>query len=137
MTSTLIAKLLLYLGPLGYAQTEKAPQMSVQEAKQFAMAAISPKEKRMHGFQLLPDNSAYKGLYVFNAIWDGPPDYSVEIGYYAVDSVTGTVWNAVAECHELSSPKLRQLQQTRRVRFGYSKAQFQKLQANGPQCPTD
>ena len=127
----------LFSGSLGYAQTPKASKMSVQEAKQFALAAISPGTKRMHGFQLIPDNSAYKGLYVYNAIWDGVPDGSVEVGFYAVDFITGTVWNTVAECHQLSSLKLRGLQQTRRVRFGYSKAQFQKLQANGPQCPTD
>ena len=137
MKSILIAILLLSPDALSYAQTKHAAQMSVQEAKQFAIAAISPETKRMRGFQLIPDNSAYKGLYVFNAIWEGLPGGSMEIGFYAVDPITGTVWNAVTECDQLSSPELSRLQLKRREQSGYSKIQFGKLQAKGPQCPTN
>ena len=137
MKSILIAILLLSPDALSYAQTKHPSQMSVEEAKQFAMAAIRPEAKRMSGFQLIPENSAYKGLYVFNAIWEGLPGESVEIGFYAVDPITGTVWNAVMECDRLSSPELSRLQLKRREQSGYSKIQFQKLQANGPQCQTN
>ncbi len=137
MKSILIAILLLCPDALSRAQKQAPTQMSPQEAKQFAMAAISPRAKRMRGFDLIPDNSAYKGLYVFNAIWDSAPDESVEIGFYAVDPITGTVWNAVMECHQLTTPELSRLQLKRREQSGYSKMQFKKMQANGPQCPTN
>jgi hypothetical protein len=62
MKSILIAILLLSPDALSYAQTKHPSQMSVEEAKQFALAAIRPETKRMRGFQLIPENSAYKEL---------------------------------------------------------------------------
>ena len=137
MKSILIATLLMCPNVLSHAQTQRIVPMSVQDAKQFAMAAISPKAKSSPGFELIPDNSANKGLYVFNAIWQGIPGGSVEIGFYAVDPITGTVWDAVMECKQISTPNLRRLQIKRRMESGYSKIQFQKLQAIGPQCTTN
>ncbi|MBB5057773.1 hypothetical protein HDF16_002479 [Granulicella aggregans] len=132
MKSILIA--LLLSGTVAVTHAQRPTKMSAEEASRFAMAAISSKAKQMPGFQLLADKSADKGLYVFNAIWEGLPGGSVEIGFYAVDPITGTVWDAVMECDELSTPKLRALQRTRRKQSGYSKAQLHKLQVTGPQC---
>jgi hypothetical protein len=111
--------------------------MSVTEAKQFALAAIPLKSKQLPSFQLESDNSAYEGLYVFNAIWAGLPGGSVEIGFYAVDPITGTVWDAVVECDKLSTPSLRELQTKWIKHSGLTKAQLLKFQAPGPQCPTE
>jgi hypothetical protein len=111
--------------------------MSANQAKQFALTAIPRKLKQLPGFQLDLDNSAYEGLYVFNAIWEGLPSGSVEAGFYAVDPVTGSVWNAVMECDELTTPSLKELQARWRKHSGFSKAQLLKFQAHGPQCPTN
>jgi hypothetical protein len=110
--------------------------MSVTEAKQFALAAIPLKSKQLPGFQLELDNNECKSLCEFNAIWEGLPGGSVEVGFYFVDPITGTVWNAVMECDKLSTPNLRELQKKWIKHSGLTKAQLLKLQAPGPQCPT-
>lgn len=132
MKSGLITLLLVTTCTVTYAQ--QPTKMPVEEASKFTMAAISSKMKRMRGFELLLDKNTDKGLYVFNAIWEGLPGGSVNIGFYAVDPITGTVWNAVMECDRLSNPKLRSLQRKRREQIGYSKTQFRTLEAIGPQC---
>ncbi|MGD0798232.1 MAG: hypothetical protein ABR910_10955 [Acidobacteriaceae bacterium] len=115
---------------------QSPPQLSVTEARQFALAALSAKQKRMPGFGLDIDPSANEPLYVFNATWQGLPDGSVEIGFYAVDPVTGTVWNAVMECEQVTTPKLRELQANWIKYSGFTKSKLLKFRAPGPQCPT-
>jgi hypothetical protein len=121
---------------LSQAQTPSPVRMSVAEAKQFALAAIPLKSKQLPGFELDLDNSADEGLYVFNAMWEGLPGGSVNVGFYAVDPITGTVWDAVMECDQLSTPSLRELQTKWIKNSGLTKAQLLKFQAPGPQCPT-
>jgi hypothetical protein len=110
--------------------------MSATEAKQFALAAIPHKSKQLSGFQLELDNSAYEDLYVFNAIWAGLPGGSVEVGFYSVDPITGTVWDTVMECEQLSTPRLRELQKRWIKHSGLTKTQLLKFQTPGPQCPS-
>jgi hypothetical protein len=110
--------------------------MSVTEAKQFALAAIPLKSKQLPGFQLELDNNVCESLCEFNAIWEGLPGGSVEVGFYSVDPITGTVWNAVMECDKLSTARLRELQKKWIKHSGLSKTQLLKFQAPGPQCST-
>jgi hypothetical protein len=128
--------LLLFGHGLIQAETKSPARMSVSEAKQFALAATPHKSKQLPGFQLELDNSAYEGLYVFNAIWEGLPGGSVESGFYAVDPITGTVWDSVMECDQLSTPRLRELQKRWIKHSGLTKTQLFKFQAPGPQCPS-
>ena len=121
---------------LSQAQTPRPARMSVAQAKQFALAAIPLKSKQLPGFELDLDNSAYEGLYVFNAMWEGLPGGSVNVGFYAVDPITGTVWDAVMGCDQLGTPSLRKLQANWIKHSGFTKVQLLKLQAPGPQCPS-
>jgi len=108
--------------------------MSVKEAERFALAAVAPRLKHLPDFQFdLPQKNP-EGLYVFNAIWQGLPGGSVEIGFYAVDPVTGTVWDGVAECRQIATPALRALQQKRLKQLDIHSDQIRKFQAKGPQC---
>jgi hypothetical protein len=127
--------LFLTLG-LSQAQTPSPARMSVTEAKQFALAAIPPKLKQLPGFELILGNNACESLCEFNAIWEGLPGGSLEVGFYSVDPITGTVWNAVMECDQLSTPSLRELQTNWIKHSGFTKAQLRKFQTPGPQCPT-
>jgi hypothetical protein len=67
-------------------------------------------------------------------MWQGVPGGSVEIGFYVVDPVTGTVWNGTAECERISTHPLRTLQQKRQRQLGITGSQLRKLEAKGPQC---
>ncbi len=127
---------LLFGHGLIQAETKSPTRMSVAEAKQFALAAIPLKSKQLPDFQLEIDNNADESLYVFNAIWEGLPGGSVEIGFYAVDPITGTVWDSVMECDQLSTQRLRELQKKWIKRSGLTKIQLLKFQSPGPQCPT-
>ena len=125
----------LQAGTLQPSHAQGKPEaMSVQEAEQFALAAVAPKLKHLPAFQFDTPQKNPEGLYVFNAIWQGLPEGSVEIGFYAVDPVTGTVWDGVAECQQIAMPALRALQQKRQKRLGINSDQIRKFQAKGPQC---
>jgi hypothetical protein len=137
MKSQFIWIMLLSTCGLSHGQPQTPARMSPAQAKRFALAAIPARSKRLPDFQLeLESTNAYPGLYMFNAIWEGLPEGSVEIGFYAVDPITGAVWNAVMECMQLKTRQLRQLQARWTRHSGLTKAQLHKLQANGPQCTT-
>jgi hypothetical protein len=57
---------------------------------------------------------------------------SVVAGHYAVDSLTGDVWNAVMACDELSTPALHKLQTKLRSRNGLSEAEYRKVKRTCP-----
>jgi hypothetical protein len=134
MKALLISALVLCNIALGQSPRNTPARMSVAQAEQFALAAIPVKLKRLPAFQLETSSNADESLYIFNALWAGLPGGSVEVGFYAVDPVTGTVWNAVMECDRLTSPRLRELQMKWTKQSGLTKAQLLKLQATGPQC---
>ncbi|HWG18417.1 MAG TPA: hypothetical protein VN678_11180 [Acidobacteriaceae bacterium] len=119
---------------LASARAVEPPRMSVTEAQQFALTAVPLRQRKLPGFQFdLPKTD--KGLYVFDAIWNGLPNGSVEIGFYAVDPVTGAVWNAVMGCEQVSTPELKKLQTSWIKHSGLAKGELLKFQAPGPQCP--
>lgn len=124
---------LVALGSLhSFAQQAPTP-MSEEQAKKFALAAVTPKQRALPGFGLEPPEKT-NGLDIFNAVWEGLPNGSVEIGFYAVDPITGTVWDAVMECQRRTTPQLRTLQRRRRQALRLSAAQLKRFEAKGPQC---
>ena len=134
MKGFLISAILFVSSDFASTQTAGPFRMSVIEAQRFALASVPLKQRKLPGFQF-DKPQADKGLYVFNAIWEGLPNGSVEIGFYAVDPITGTVWNAVMECEQINTPRLRRMQGEWIKRSGHTKAELLKLQATGPQCP--
>jgi hypothetical protein len=125
-----------FLAPLQFSQAQQGqPEpMSIKQSEQFALAAVSSRAKRLPAFQFDTPQKNSDGLYVFNAIWQGLPEGSVEIGFYVVDPLTGTVWNGVAECQQISTQPLRVLQQKRLKELGITAIQLRKFELKGPQC---
>ena len=130
-----IAAANLFLSDFMSDAQQKAPKpMPVSEAKQFAFAATTAKQRNLPGFQLDPEGLR-DGLYVFDGIWAGLPNGSVMVGFFAVDRITGSVWNPVLECHQIRTPALDSLQQRRRKQLELSIDQLRSFAANGPLCP--
>lgn len=72
-------------------------------------------------------------FYYLEATWSNPLLASVVIGHYAVDPLTGDVWNGIV-CSEITSPSLRILQRKLRRSLGISDAWYRRLKKAGPMC---
>jgi len=109
--------------------------LSLEEAKKLVLEALPRKARSLPKLSLEGGlDSAYPGFYIFSAMWAGPPDGSVVIGSYAVDSSTGDVFDPASECTEISTPALRKLQEKLRSRIGLSDSAYQKIKGRGPMC---
>jgi hypothetical protein len=74
-----------------YGKTPRT--LTGKEARELAMAAVSPGNRTAPGFGLedLAPNRYFPKFYFFQAIWASPHDISPNLGFYAVDQKTGDV----------------------------------------------
>jgi hypothetical protein len=72
-------------------------------------------------------------FYYFEVTWSNPSPASVVVGHYAVDPMTGDVWDGIV-CSEMVSPPVRALQRRIRHRLGMSDSRYQRLKRPGPMC---
>ena len=108
--------------------------VTADEAKSLILAALPSKAKYLPKFGLDGGiDQRSPRFYVFSADWDNPGG-SVVYGHYAVDTLTGDVWDAVMSCDELSTPALRRLQARVRSRIGLAGAKYKRIKSKGPLC---
>ncbi len=123
--------------PAAVVEANKPPAKDVSEddARKLVMLfAASRGLTKLNGFMLdaytlpvLPD------YYLFDALWNNPRPGGVVAARFAVDRLTGDLWNA-NQCEGLSSPAIRGVQQQIRGRLGLSWAAYQRARRPGPLC---
>lgn len=77
-------------------------------------------------------DSYFPEFYFFDATWDNLKG-SVNLDHFAVDVLTGDVWNAVV-CREYSSKKLKAVQKAIREKMGLTDKQYRHIRRRGPMC---
>ena len=106
-------------------------QLTVDEARDTVLVAAGPHN---HGLSFVPyDNPALSAYYLFQGLRNAPAGASGNVGFFAVDRLTGDVWNAVV-CDEYKSPTLVRCQRTLRKRIGLTDAKYRTLRRSGPMC---
>ncbi len=120
--------------PLISPAPDKPRLVSRVEAEHLVLALLPTSTKQLPQFGLNryydPD---FPRFYFFSVMWAGRPGGSAVIGHYAVDSLTGDVWNAVG-CFEESNASLKKLQSRVRVRMGLSQSVYGKIKSRQPPC---
>jgi len=117
------------------AQTAAAQHtITHEEARELLYGALyGQKVLQLDRFGLDEYNDTYfPRFYVFEGTSNNPIG-SVITGHYAVDSLTGDVWDAIV-CREYKSQHLRKLQESLRKRHGISARDYHRLRARGPMC---
>lgn len=115
---------------------DRPRMVSVDEAKSLVIAATPPKTRKLPKFEVDLENEGVPvgEYYTLDAVWAGLPDGSMMIGSYAVDPLTGDVFDTAIECDELSTPELRKLQARIRSQIGLSDSEYHKIKKKGPLC---
>jgi hypothetical protein len=120
-------------------------KITINQARALVWASLTPEALRLPNIQILStdenseDISSYADrnhprFLIFNVIWDGTPDGSVEIGFYAVDIYTGDVFDPTSSCPKYNNKKLDELQKKIRRSLHLTHIKYQKLKTNGPEC---
>ena len=128
-----LALVWLMLAPISpHAAAQR--HLSPAEANALVIKALEPAGiKGLRGFSVEQSAGARSDkFYVFEATWDNPGG-SVVFGAYAVDRVTGDVWDAVV-CREFTSEALGKIQRAIRKRIGLSDKDYARLKRLGPMC---
>jgi hypothetical protein len=126
---------LIWLVTPSWAGTPISPA-EIDALLRAAVAIDSPDALKLPGFEfqkLGGRDSYYPRFMVYEAIWAGAPGGSVNIGFYALDPLTGDVWNGVM-CEEFKSSRLAEVQRQVRAHIGLPWRQYQNLKTTGPQC---
>jgi len=120
------------------AWADERPRITLQEAKQLVMAALTPAQRRLPSAQA--EFSASKEVFQserfvgLTAIWSGEKNGSVVIGVYDVDPYTGDVFSATAECLEYKNQRLSHLQKRIHTRLGLTSDEYKKIKTKGNMC---
>lgn len=114
------------------------PRITINEARDLVMAALTDQQRRMPGAAAEYDGdktgSATTRYIGVTAIWDGQPNGSVVQGVYDVDTYTGDVFSAAAACKTYSNPRLRRLQARIRSRLHLTAAGYGRIRTRGNLC---
>ncbi|MDR2011947.1 MAG: hypothetical protein LBQ20_02625 [Rhodanobacter sp.] len=136
----------LYLYTIdAHAADSEKPKITIDQARALVWASLEPGELQLPNIQILspkknPENIAsYEDsknprYLKFNVIWDGTPDGSIEVGFFAVDAYTGDVFDPVSGCAEYGGKKLETLQRKVRRSLHLTQAAYKKLKTRGPMC---
>ena len=121
-------------------------KLTVEEAHQLAYAALGPQSKRLPGLGIEqvgadnPEPCKYPeacNFYFFNASWGtSDPPQGGTVDWFAVDAITGDVWNGIV-CRQFRSRSLTKLQCAVRKRIGLTEREYRRLKRQGPMCPDE
>jgi hypothetical protein len=104
-----------------------------EEARQVALAALSPEARRLPGLEL-ESLGEVAGFYGFTVAWGVPRgEAGGTVEHLAVDHVTADVWSGVV-CREEKSSSLSKVQATIRKRIGLTDKVHKQLRRPGPMC---
>jgi hypothetical protein len=130
---------------VGAAMNARRTVVTLPQAIALAWATLTPEQLRLPDIQILsgdekPENiGSYKSaddprFLVFNAISEGTPDGSIEVGFYIVDSYTGDVFDGVsADCDGYHNKKLRALQKKIRRTLRLADSEYRKIKTDYPE----
>jgi hypothetical protein len=136
MKKAIILIALVSLSVVGTSATE-APgkRITVAQAKALVLASLTPEQKHLPGVGAEGYNGKnFSKFMFFTVYWEGTPTGSVVVGNYAVDTYTGDVFSATAECKEEKNKNLAALQTRVRTTLRLSKSEYQRLKTKGPLC---
>jgi hypothetical protein len=109
--------------------------ITLAEAKSLVLTSLAPEQKKLPKLEAVQyDNANTPRFLFFTVTWEGGANRSVVVGNFAVDSYTGDVWSASAECTEESNPELRKLQAKIRASLKLSHSDYLRLKTKGPLC---
>jgi len=142
----ILTSVLLYTTAIVNAADLPKQKITLEQAKMLVLAALTPAQRRLPGLAFEGDvDKAHKTLSsdidskntrfaVFYVIWNGMPDSSITVGFYAVDIYTGDVFSSVMDCAEYYNKKLEILQRKIRHSLHLTNTQYKKIKTKGPTC---
>lgn len=111
---------------LGLAQCA-GQWISATEARELVLVLLRTKGwTKLAGFEI--DVGPYIHYYYIHAICDNP-EGSNTVGHWAVDQITGDVWDSAA-CALYTSPALRKAQERLRKRVGLARSEYKPSRKN-------
>ena len=120
---------------LSFAQCAGQP-ISATEARELVLVLLRTNGwTKLAGFEIdvgpyiEPDRPGY---YYIHAICDNP-DGSNTVGHWAVDQITGDVWDSAA-CALYTSPALSKAQEKVRQRVGMAASEYKRSRKNASWC---
>jgi hypothetical protein len=111
----------------------RSRDLTESEARELAALALTPTARKLPALTLSLDNPLPRSpptFYWFEAT-AAVPNASPILGHYAVNRVTGDVWDPVW-CKKLSTPDLRKSQSTMRKRIGLGAKELRRLSSVAP-----
>jgi hypothetical protein len=106
--------------------------LTVEEARRLVIEALQPTQRSLPGLTAtLSQRSSIPDFYRFEVYWNPPNPGSAVVGYFAVNRVTGDVWELVL-CEKKDSEELRRLQDELRKTIGLSDEELQKRTDEAP-----
>ena len=113
----------------------RARSVTILEAKRLVLLALTPEIAGLPGLSVDPyDMPDSPDFYFLEVRWQGRPGGSAVAGHFAVDKTTGDVWDAVAECTEISNSELRKVQLRLRASMGLTSSGYKAAKREGPLC---
>ena len=89
---------------------EGSPTLGKDLAHTLAVSTLTPGARRLPGMRFDSEKASHpEGFYWFEVTADVPGGASALLGYFAVNKVTGDVWDPV-QCKKLSSVTIRRIQ---------------------------
>lgn len=108
------------------------PLVSERMAHKLAASTLSSKAQHFSGMRFDREKGYHpKGFYWFEVTANVPDGASPLLGYFAVNEITGDVWDPIP-CRELKSSFIRRFQQQMVGAKRISTAEFQKASRNHP-----
>jgi hypothetical protein len=118
----------------GWAQ-ETEPFITLQEAHNLSVLTLTPRARRFPGMRFDSEKEPHPPeFYWFEVTANVPDNASPLLGYFAVNRVTGDVWNPV-ECKRLESPALARLQKQLRKKINIPEIDFRHASESVPCRP--
>lgn len=107
--------------------------VSLKQARELVSAALPSWALKLRNLAIDPYEDAYSPDFYYFFVWHPVPEGSGTVGQFAVDPMTGDVWNGVL-CEEYTTAALSRLQISVRKQLGLSDKDYRRLKRLGPTC---
>lgn len=106
--------------------------LDAKEARRLAIEALDPGQRKLPGLNAaLSQRLDIPGFYRFEVLWKPTNPGSAVVGFFAVNRVTGQVWELV-RCSEKKSRNLARLQGNMHKAIGLSPEELRSLGHKAP-----
>ncbi len=138
--SSLTIAFTLALSMEAFAAPTAKPLVSIGQAEHLVMAQlIHDHRNRLPGLVISVDkgDDTFPAFWMISVDWDerknGERYGTGHYGFFAVDKMTGDVWEGTI-CREYRSPELARAQRQLRRRLGMNPKDYKRLRRDGPYC---